>query len=466
MLLERILELEISQPQIKTNGIAFAASSSDQSMPLAQSENSALPRSLPDARARTSFVANLPRTVAEDEAGENDTDSALSSQHVGPASRKRSDDERKEQLDEDSHRQTKKARHTPNKGKGAETSGSPVPQNAVASSSSDNRQSPDLHPHRTSLTSHQTTSQTPLLTEPSTLIAGDTSKQAPQSRSGKTTPAVRRSSRPRPANSVVNYSESSDPTSTPTTRSTKSRAPASRKQSIASGSASHTASRSVSATVAQVDPKIDPSLSPVMPTASASSTTKSSSVTPSPGPDARSTSSSTSGFVFGNGAGPSTASGASTSSTPNLAAPVTPTTGINPYSLYFQPGPGNTHTPAYPHPFANPYFYLTGAMSGVYPPNPVPYVPPAPQRPPAETPRPAKPKRLKAHTVTSKSFSIPLVPRDKGGKPMLPLNVGIMTVISLGDVCMREHFHTERYIFPVGYEVTRFAAFQLRMKMY
>ena len=67
----------------------------------------------------------------------------------------------------------------------------------------------------------------------------------------------------------------------------------------------------------------------------------------------------------------------------------------------------------------------------------------------------AKPKRLKAHTVTSKSFSIPTVPRDKVGKPMLPLNVGIMTVVSLGEVCMREHFHTERYIYPVGYEVTR-----------
>lgn len=39
---------------------------------------------------------------------------------------------------------------------------------------------------------------------------------------------------------------------------------------------------------------------------------------------------------------------------------------------------------------------------------------------------------------------------------MLPLNVGIMTVVSLGEVCMREHFHTERYIFPVGYEVTRY----------
>jgi hypothetical protein len=63
---------------------------------------------------------------------------------------------------------------------------------------------------------------------------------------------------------------------------------------------------------------------------------------------------------------------------------------------------------------------------------------------------------LKAHTVTSKSFSIPMVPRDKKGRPMLPLNVGIMTVINLGEVCMREHFHTERYIFPVGYEVTRY----------
>ncbi|KIJ64616.1 hypothetical protein HYDPIDRAFT_90370 [Hydnomerulius pinastri MD-312] len=74
---------------------------------------------------------------------------------------------------------------------------------------------------------------------------------------------------------------------------------------------------------------------------------------------------------------------------------------------------------------------------------------------PSEVQRHAKPKRLKAHTVTSKNFSIPTVPRDKKGRPLLPLNVGIMTVVNLGEVCMREHFHTERYIFPVGYEVTR-----------
>ncbi|KZS92906.1 hypothetical protein SISNIDRAFT_454840 [Sistotremastrum niveocremeum HHB9708] len=70
--------------------------------------------------------------------------------------------------------------------------------------------------------------------------------------------------------------------------------------------------------------------------------------------------------------------------------------------------------------------------------------------------RATKPKRLKPHTVTAKTFSVPMIPRDpRTSNPILPLNVGIMTVISLGEVCMREHFHTERYIFPVGYEVTR-----------
>ena len=75
--------------------------------------------------------------------------------------------------------------------------------------------------------------------------------------------------------------------------------------------------------------------------------------------------------------------------------------------------------------------------------------------PPTTVQRHTKPKRLKAHTVTSKSYSIPMVPRDKTGRPILPLNVGIMTVNCLGEVCMREHFHTERYIFPVGYSVNR-----------
>ncbi|KAH6911496.1 transforming growth factor beta regulator 1 [Coprinopsis sp. MPI-PUGE-AT-0042] len=183
----------------------------------------------------------------------------------------------------------------------------------------------------------------------------------------------------------------------------------------------------------------------------------------------------------------STAGSSSSSST-------SPSNGVNPYlSLFFPKSNPNGGTPtptsAHPMPFANPYMfypmtpitpnspgypynpylYMGPMMPGYHhpgapppsasspatpsssthpvPPQPLPQGPPVPPAP--------KPKRTKAHPVSSKSFSIPLVPRDKQGKPMLPLNVGIMTVISLGSVCPREHFHTERYIFPVGYEVTR-----------
>lgn len=104
-----------------------------------------------------------------------------------------------------------------------------------------------------------------------------------------------------------------------------------------------------------------------------------------------------------------------------------------------------------------------GPITLVTPPNALP-TPLNTMPAPSSTPVPSvgaggsrgKPKRLKAHTVTSKSYSIPMVPRDKSARPLLPLNVGIMTVLNLGEVCMREHFHTERYIFPVGYEVTRY----------
>ncbi|KAL0961479.1 hypothetical protein HGRIS_006422 [Hohenbuehelia grisea] len=140
----------------------------------------------------------------------------------------------------------------------------------------------------------------------------------------------------------------------------------------------------------------------------------------------------------------------STSATPSTSTPVS----MNPYSLLYGANAVTTPiTPPFPFP---PYYAYPMAMApGMFiPPPSIP--PPAAQRPPVEPPRQAKPKRLKAHTVTTKSFSIPMVPRDKSRKPMLPLNVGIMTVISLGEVCMREHFHTERYIFPVGYEVTRY----------
>lgn len=153
----------------------------------------------------------------------------------------------------------------------------------------------------------------------------------------------------------------------------------------------------------------------------------------------------------------------SSSASPNM---------LMPYTMFYPPGtPVTPNSPSYPLPY-NPYYYLSAPMppaqNGMYPhpPPPPPSTntnfsaanPQQSQPSPSDRSKPKPPqkaKRLKAHAVTTKSFSIPLVPRDKNKKPMLPLNVGIMTVISLGEVCMREHFHTERYIFPVGYEVTR-----------
>jgi len=124
-------------------------------------------------------------------------------------------------------------------------------------------------------------------------------------------------------------------------------------------------------------------------------------------------------------------------------------------------------TPPEDHPYQSGPYPVNGAPPSVSVPPPANSPPLHGQSPlltaspatsasrPSDIQRHAKPKRLKAHTVTSKSFSIPTVPRDKKGRPLLPLTVGIMTVVNLGEVCMREHFHTERYIFPVGYEVTR-----------
>ena len=69
--------------------------------------------------------------------------------------------------------------------------------------------------------------------------------------------------------------------------------------------------------------------------------------------------------------------------------------------------------------------------------------------------RQTQPEPLETRTVASKSIPIPIVPRDENGQFILPLNVGIETIICLGEVCMREHFHTVSYIFPVGYSITR-----------
>ncbi|PPQ68372.1 hypothetical protein CVT24_004793 [Panaeolus cyanescens] len=239
------------------------------------------------------------------------------------------------------------------------------------------------------------------------------------------------------------------------------------------------------------DPNLDPSLfsSSNTPTASASTakqngTSQSAAKPPSVNTAVASSSSSNQPSTSSSGsATPSTSSATTPSSTlsnnPYMSlakmGALTPTHLMMPYPLFYaHPGtPVTPNTPSYPMPY-NPYYYLASPLmaspGGVYPPIPPTTAAaaassstsastsqsrPAAAPPAAEQPPKPKAKRTKTHAVTSKSFSIPVVPRDKNRKPMLPLNVGIMTVINLGVVCMREHFHSERYIFPVGYEVTR-----------
>ncbi|KAJ2734980.1 hypothetical protein IW152_001962 [Coemansia sp. BCRC 34962] len=65
-------------------------------------------------------------------------------------------------------------------------------------------------------------------------------------------------------------------------------------------------------------------------------------------------------------------------------------------------------------------------------------------------------RRKRHHDIASKIRSVQPVPRDEDGKYEMPIQVGVLTVLSLGTVVWdREAYHNERYIWPVGYTVQR-----------
>ncbi|CAM0138522.1 unnamed protein product [Umbelopsis sp. WA50703] len=68
----------------------------------------------------------------------------------------------------------------------------------------------------------------------------------------------------------------------------------------------------------------------------------------------------------------------------------------------------------------------------------------------------APPKRNRNPNVKVTTRRIQPVPRDEDGHPVMPLQIGVLTVQDLGHVVWdRPGFHTERYIWPVGYTITR-----------
>ncbi|KAI9494033.1 F/Y rich C-terminus-domain-containing protein [Zychaea mexicana] len=68
----------------------------------------------------------------------------------------------------------------------------------------------------------------------------------------------------------------------------------------------------------------------------------------------------------------------------------------------------------------------------------------------------APPKRSKLSRLPTKTRRVQPIDRDEQGQPRLPQQIGVLTVLDLGKIVSdRDTFHNERYIFPVGYTVSR-----------
>ncbi|KAI8384397.1 F/Y-rich N-terminus-domain-containing protein, partial [Radiomyces spectabilis] len=68
----------------------------------------------------------------------------------------------------------------------------------------------------------------------------------------------------------------------------------------------------------------------------------------------------------------------------------------------------------------------------------------------------APPKRSKITKIAVKTRRVQPIERDAEGNAKLPQQIGVLTVLDLGKIVSdRDTFHNERYIFPVGYTVSR-----------
>ncbi|GAA5906643.1 hypothetical protein JCM6882_008082 [Rhodosporidiobolus microsporus] len=74
---------------------------------------------------------------------------------------------------------------------------------------------------------------------------------------------------------------------------------------------------------------------------------------------------------------------------------------------------------------------------------------------PGDAPGQSRPKKVRAHGLTTQTHNIPPIARNEDGSVKLPVNAGIAVIRALGVVDKRTNYHTERYIFPIGYEASR-----------
>jgi hypothetical protein len=65
-------------------------------------------------------------------------------------------------------------------------------------------------------------------------------------------------------------------------------------------------------------------------------------------------------------------------------------------------------------------------------------------------------KRASKRSMADKVHRVQQVPQDDDGNYILPVQIGILTVLNLGTIVWdRPNFHNDRYIWPVGYTVKR-----------
>ncbi|KAG8836744.1 hypothetical protein FRC18_010785 [Serendipita sp. 400] len=70
---------------------------------------------------------------------------------------------------------------------------------------------------------------------------------------------------------------------------------------------------------------------------------------------------------------------------------------------------------------------------------------------------PAKPtkKRNTASSVARNKINIPVIPRDPDGMPQLPMQVGMFTLLSLGEIRTADDLATSKALYPIGYRCER-----------
>jgi hypothetical protein len=68
---------------------------------------------------------------------------------------------------------------------------------------------------------------------------------------------------------------------------------------------------------------------------------------------------------------------------------------------------------------------------------------------------PGKRKRAPKKETPAKIKKTIEYPTDEDGQPILPLQLNSITLISLGEISLKQGFHSEKYIYPIGFVSTK-----------